>query len=103
MRRYSRHQPNTLKETHWLPMSGMNKYALKDSDGNIYEPTPDEMHRRLAKEVARIELKYPNPMSEDEIYELFKDFKYIIPQGSPMAGMGNDFQVSSLVELFCNW
>ncbi len=78
----------------------MNKYALKDSDGNIYEPTPDEMHRRLAREIARIEQKYPNPMTEDEIYELFKDFKYIIPQGSPMAGIGNDFQVSSLSNCF---
>ena len=78
----------------------MNKYALKDSAGNIYELTPDDMHHRLAKEVARIEEKYPNPMSEEEIYNLFKAFRYIIPQGSPMAGMGNNFQVSSLSNCF---
>lgn len=78
----------------------MNKYALKNSDGDIFELTPDDMHRRLAKEVARIEKKYPNPMSEEEIFELFKNFKYIIPQGSPMAGMGNNFQVSSLSNCF---
>jgi ribonucleoside-diphosphate reductase alpha chain len=78
----------------------MNKYALKDSEGNIYELTPDDMHHRLAKEVARIEKKYPNPMSEEEIYDLFKEFRYIIPQGSPMAGMGNNFQVSSLSNCF---
>lgn len=78
----------------------MNKYALKDSAGNIYELTPDDMHRRLAREIARIEKKYPSPMSEEEIYDLFKEFKYIIPQGSPMAGMGNNFQVSSLSNCF---
>lgn len=78
----------------------MNKYALKDSDGNIYELTPDDMHRRLAAEVARIERKYPNPMSENEVFELFRNFRYIIPQGSPMAGMGNNFQVSSLSNCF---
>ena len=78
----------------------MNKYALKDSDGNIYELTPDDMHHRLAKEVHRIEKKYANPLSEEEIFELFRNFKYIIPQGSPMAGMGNNFQVSSLSNCF---
>ncbi|MBN1340983.1 MAG: adenosylcobalamin-dependent ribonucleoside-diphosphate reductase [Bacteroidales bacterium] len=78
----------------------MNKYALKDSAGNIYELTPDDMHRRLAAEVARIEKKYPDPLSEEEIYHLLKDFRYIIPQGSPMAGMGNNFQVSSLSNCF---
>ena len=78
----------------------MHKYALKDSDGNVYELTPDDMHRRLAAEVARIELKYPNPVSEDEIFEVFRNFRYIIPQGSPMAGMGNNFQVSSLSNCF---
>lgn len=78
----------------------MNKYALKDSDGNIYELTPDDMHRRLAAEVARIERKYPNPLSEDEVFELFRNFRFIIPQGSPMAGMGNNFQVSSLSNCF---
>ena len=77
-----------------------NKYALKDSDGNIYEMTPDEMHHRIAREVARIERKYPNPMSEEEIYEVLKDFRYIVPQGSPMAGIGNDFQISSLSNCF---
>jgi ribonucleoside-diphosphate reductase alpha chain len=78
----------------------MNKYALKDSQGNIYELTPDDMHRRLAYEIARIEQKYPNPLSEDEIYNVFKEFKYIVPQGSPMAGIGNNFQVSSLSNCF---
>ncbi len=78
----------------------MNKYALKDSEGNIYELSPDDMHRRLAGEIARIEKKYPNPLSEEEIYNLFKDFKYIIPQGSPMSGIGNNFQVSSLSNCF---
>lgn len=78
----------------------MNKYALKDSHGNIYERTPDDMHHRLAAEVARIEKKYPNPMSEEEVFELFRNFKYIIPQGSPMAGMGNNYQVSSLSNCF---
>ncbi|PKP00644.1 MAG: ribonucleoside-diphosphate reductase, adenosylcobalamin-dependent, partial [Bacteroidetes bacterium HGW-Bacteroidetes-9] len=78
----------------------MNKYALKDSQGLIYELSPDDMHRRIASEVARIERKYPNPMSEDELYELFRNFGYIIPQGSPMAGIGNNFQVSSLSNCF---
>jgi ribonucleoside-diphosphate reductase alpha chain len=78
----------------------MNKYALKDSEGNLYELTPDDMHKRIAREIARIERKYPNPMSEEEIYQLLKDFKYIIPQGSPMAGIGNDFQVASLSNCF---
>ncbi|MBN3034637.1 MAG: adenosylcobalamin-dependent ribonucleoside-diphosphate reductase [Bacteroidales bacterium] len=78
----------------------MNKYALKDSHGLIYELTPDDMHRRLAREIARIERKYPNPMTEDEIFGLFRHFRYIIPQGSPMAGIGNDFQVSSLSNCF---
>ena len=62
----------------------MNKYALKDSEGNIYEKSPDEMHWRIACEIARIEQKYKNPMSFEMIYDLIKDFKYIIPQGSPM-------------------
>ena len=77
-----------------------NKYALKDSDGNIYELTPDDMHHRIAREVARIERRYPNPMTEEEIYEVLKDFRYIVPQGSPMAGIGNDFQISSLSNCF---
>ncbi len=78
----------------------MNKYALKDSDGNIYELTPDDMHCRLAAEIARIESKYPNPLGEEEVFELFRNFRYIVPQGSPMAGMGNDFQISSLSNCF---
>ena len=78
----------------------LNKYALKDSDGNLYERTPDDMHKRLAQEIARIEKKYPNPLSAEEVFALLKDFKYIIPQGSPMAGMGNDFQISSLSNCF---
>lgn len=77
-----------------------SKYALKDSDGNIYELTPDDMHHRIAGEIARIEQKYPNPMSEEEIYGLLKDFKYIVPQGSPMAGIGNNYQVGSLSNCF---
>ncbi|MDW5287639.1 adenosylcobalamin-dependent ribonucleoside-diphosphate reductase [Formosa sp. PL04] len=78
----------------------LNKYALKDSDGNIYELTPNEMHRRIAKEIARIEVRYPNPLSENEIFDLIKDFKYIVPQGSPMAGIGNPFQIASLSNCF---
>ncbi|MFA8299187.1 MAG: adenosylcobalamin-dependent ribonucleoside-diphosphate reductase [Hyphomicrobiales bacterium] len=78
----------------------MNKYALKNSDGEIFELCPDQMHQRLARELARIEQKYPNPMSKEEIFELIRDFKYIVPQGSPMAGIGNNFQVSSLSNCF---
>src|SRR5690554_2682846 len=78
----------------------VNKYALKDSDGNIYEKTPNDMHRRIAKEVARIEQRYPNPLSEQEIFDSIKDFKYIVPQGSPMAGIGNPYQIASLSNCF---
>ncbi len=78
----------------------VNKYALKDSHGNIFELSPDEMHRRLAKEIHRIEKKYPNPLSEDKLFELLKDFKYIVPQGGPMTGIGNNFQVASLSNCF---
>lgn len=78
----------------------VNKYALKDSYGAIYEATPDDMHKRIASEIARIEKRYPNPMSEKEIYELIRDFKYIIPQGSPMTGIGNPFQIASLSNCF---
>ena len=77
----------------------MNKYALRDGD-RIYELNPDMMHRRLAREYARIEAKYPNAMGEEEIYQLLKDFKYIVPQGSPMSGIGNTFQVVSLSNCF---
>ena len=76
------------------------KYALKDSYGNLYEETPDDMHHRLAGEIARIEQKYANPMSEAELFELLKDFKYIVPAGSPMTGIGNDYQVASLSNCF---
>lgn len=85
---------DTLAADVWI-----NKYALRDGD-KVYELNPDEMHRRLAREFARIERKYKNPLSEEDIYELLKDFKYIIPQGSPMAGIGNDFQVVSLSNCF---
>ncbi len=78
----------------------VNKYALKDSYGNIYEQSPDDMHRRIARELARIEASYPAGMSEDEIYELLRDFRYSVPQGSPMAGIGNNFQVGSLSNCF---
>jgi len=78
----------------------VNKYALKDSFGNIYEQTPDHMHRRLAKEIARIEQKYPNPMSENQVFELLHKFKYIVPAGSPMTGIGNVHQVASLSNCF---
>jgi ribonucleoside-diphosphate reductase alpha chain len=78
----------------------VSKYALKDSYGNIYEKTPDDMHHRIAGELARIEQKYPNPMSHDEIFSYLKDFRYIVPQGSPMTGIGNNYQVSSLSNCF---
>ncbi|GAG07974.1 unnamed protein product, partial [marine sediment metagenome] len=78
----------------------INKYCLKDSDGNLFEKTPEDMHRRLAKEFARIEAKYPNPLSEDEIFETLDHFKRIIPAGSPMSGIGNDFQIVSLSNCF---
>lgn len=78
----------------------INKYALKDSAGNIYEKSPAQMHIRLAKELARVESKYPNPLSEDEILGLIKNFKYIIPQGGPMSGIGNNFQYVSLSNCF---
>jgi ribonucleoside-diphosphate reductase alpha chain len=78
----------------------INKYALKDSEGNIYELNPNDMHQRIAKELARIEQKYPNPMLEAEIFDLIKNFKYIVPQGSPMAGIGNPYQIASLSNCF---
>lgn len=77
-----------------------SKYALKDSFGNLYELTPDDMHHRIAAEIARIEKKYPNPMSHDEVFGYLKDFRYIVPQGSPMTGIGNRFQVASLSNCF---
>ncbi|NLK48522.1 MAG: ribonucleoside-diphosphate reductase, adenosylcobalamin-dependent, partial [Bacteroidales bacterium] len=78
----------------------ISKYALKDSFGNIFEKTPDDMHRRIAREIARIEKKYKNPMTEDQLFELMRNFRYIVPQGSPMTGIGNDFQVASLSNCF---
>lgn len=77
-----------------------SKYALKDSFGNLYEKTPDDMHRRLASEIHRVEKKYPNPLPVETIYRAFKDFKYIIPQGGPMTGIGNDYQIASLSNCF---
>jgi ribonucleoside-diphosphate reductase alpha chain len=78
----------------------INKYALKDSLGNLYEKTPDDMHRRIARELHRIEKKYPTPLEEEEIFQLLKNFTYLIPQGGPMSGIGNDFQISSLSNCF---
>jgi ribonucleoside-diphosphate reductase alpha chain len=78
----------------------VNKYALKDSFGSIFEKTPDDMHRRIAREIARIEERYPNPLTEDEIFDLIRNFKYIIPQGSPMTGIGNPYQIASLSNCF---
>src|SRR6056297_4301093 len=78
----------------------LNKYALKDSYGNIFEATPDDMHRRMASEIARVESKYPSPLSESDIFNLLKDFKYIVPQGGPMTGIGNKFQIISLSNCF---
>ena len=78
----------------------VNKYAVKDSYGNIYEKSPEEMHWRIANEIARIESKYENPMSAQEIFDLLDKFRYIVPSGSPMTGIGNDFQVASLSNCF---
>lgn len=78
----------------------VNKYAMKDSFGNIYEQSPEDMHRRIAKEIARIEKKYANPVSEQEIFELLDHFRYIIPAGSPMTGIGNNYQIASLSNCF---
>lgn len=77
-----------------------SKYALKDSFGNLYELTPDDMHHRIAAEIVRIENRYPNPMGHDEVFGYLKDFRYIVPQGSPMSGIGNRFQVGSLSNCF---
>ena len=104
---YTQYQPKEIMESSIAYFGGdelaanvwMNKYALREDD-KIYELNPDMMHHRLAAEFARIEQNYPNPMSEETIYELLKDFKYIIPQGSPMSGIGNNFQVVSLSNCF---
>ena len=78
----------------------INKYAVKDSFGNIYEKSPEDMHWRIANEVARIEARYPNPLSAEELFGLFDHFRYIVPQGSPMTGIGNNYQVASLSNCF---
>ena len=78
----------------------VNKYAMKDSFGNIYERTPADMHWRIANEIARIEKLYENPMSAQEVFDLLDHFRYIVPAGSPMTGIGNDFQVASLSNCF---
>ena len=78
----------------------VNKYAMKDSFGNIYEQSPEDMHRRIAREIARIEKKYKNPMTEDEVFGLLDHFRYIVPAGSPMTGIGNNHQVASLSNCF---
>ncbi|MCC8176214.1 MAG: adenosylcobalamin-dependent ribonucleoside-diphosphate reductase [Bacteroidales bacterium] len=78
----------------------VSKYALKDSFGNIYELTPDDMHHRIAGELARVEQKYPAPMSHDQLFDLLSHFRYIVPQGSPMSGIGNNFQAVSLSNCF---
>ena len=78
----------------------ITKYALRDSSGNILEVNPDHMHRRLAKEFARIEAKYPNPLSEKQIFEDLQNFNKIVPQGSPMSGIGNSHQIQSISNCF---
>ena len=77
-----------------------SKYALKDSFGNLYEKNPDDMHRRLAREIHRIEKKYANPLPEELIFNVLKNFRYIVPQGGPMTGIGNDYQIASLSNCF---
>ena len=86
---------DTLSSDVWI-----NKYALKDSEDNIYELTPIDMQHRIASELNRIENKYPNPLSKQKIFDLIKDFKYIIPQGGPMSGIGNNLQIVSLSNCF---
>ena len=86
---------DTLSRDVWI-----NKYALKDSDDNIYELSPDDMHDRISSELNRMEEKYPNPLSKEKIYDLIKDFKYIIPAGGSMSGIGNNLQTVSLSNCF---
>ena len=88
-------QGDELAATVWV-----NKYALKDSYGNLFEKDPEDMHHRLASEIARIENKYPNPISEQRLFNLFDHFRYIVPQGSPMTGIGNNYQIGSLSNCF---
>ncbi|MCR4829737.1 MAG: adenosylcobalamin-dependent ribonucleoside-diphosphate reductase [Bacteroidales bacterium] len=106
-KKYTRYMPEEIMKSSIAYFHGdelaanvwMNKYALRDGN-EIYELNPDMMHHRLASEFARIEKKYPNPLSEEVIYGLMKDFRYIIPQGSPMSGIGNNFQIVSLSNCF---
>ena len=84
-----------LAATVWI-----NKYALKDSHGNLYEKDPNDMHCLIANEINRVEKKYANPMTAEEIFDVLKNFKYIVPQGSPMAGIGNTYQIASLSNCF---
>lgn len=86
---------DTLAAKVWV-----DKYALKNSKGEIFEKSPDDMHKRLARELYRIESKYPNPISLEEIYNHIAGFKYLVPAGSPMTGIGNDLQVSSISNCF---
>jgi len=95
-----RERTNAYFENDELAPDVFMKYALRDADDNLLEADPDMMHRRLAREFARIERKYPNPMDEESIYSLLRDFKYIVPQGSPMSGIGNPYQLQSLSNCF---
>ncbi|MEO7174909.1 MAG: ribonucleotide reductase N-terminal alpha domain-containing protein, partial [Saprospiraceae bacterium] len=86
---------DVMAATVWI-----SKYALKDSKGNIYEQSPEDMHWRIARELARVDAQYANPMSAADFFAVMQDFKYIVPQGSPMAGIGNNFQFASLSNCF---
>ncbi len=97
---YHLHMPSYFLETFTEYPVWVNKYAVKDSFGNIFEKSPEDMHWRIANEVARIEAKYQNGLNAQQLYELLDHFKYIVPQGSPMTGIGNDFQVASLSNCF---
>lgn len=104
--RHFTHAKATAAALHYFNGDGLaasvwvQKYALRDAKGCFYESTPDDMHRRLAREFARVEQKYPNPLPEETIYGLLKDFRYVVPQGSPMAGIGNPYQIISLSNCF---
>src|SRR5674476_1157270 len=78
----------------------VNKYALKDSYGNLFELTPDDLHHRLSSEIARIEKKYPNPLSETELLKMFERIKFVVPEGGPMIGIGNEIRTGSLSNCF---
>ena len=81
----------------------VNKYAMKDSFGTIFEQSPEDMHWRIANEIARIEKNYKNPMSAQEIFDLLDHFRYIVPAGSPMTGIGNDHQGGFVEQLLRHW